>query len=51
VRIGSQEFFTFEPALLTDDRFIVPVQWFTANGCVRVQCWDLELVETFDGLL
>ncbi|KAJ2936113.1 hypothetical protein H1R20_g977, partial [Candolleomyces eurysporus] len=51
VRIGSQEFFSFEPALLTGDRFVVPVRWFMADGRVHAQCWDLELVETFDGQL
>lgn len=42
--IGKQDFYTFEPALATGDRFCVPVQWFEREKEVFAKCWDLKVV-------
>ncbi|RXW18687.1 hypothetical protein EST38_g7167 [Candolleomyces aberdarensis] len=48
-RIGGQEYFTFEPALLTNNRIAVPVRWFTHQNKVFAQCWKLQVVQTYEG--
>jgi hypothetical protein len=47
--IGNKHFFTFEPALLTNSRFAIPVRWFTRENQLYAQCWKMEVVPTYDG--
>lgn len=43
-------YFTFEPALATENRFIVPVRWFTRKKAMYAQCWRLILVHSDQGI-
>lgn len=37
-------YYTFEPALLTGNRILIPVRWFTRKKHMYAQCWRLVRV-------
>jgi hypothetical protein len=49
VAIRAQQFYTFEPTLLTGNRVIVPVRWFTSKGRIHAQFWEMEIFESVNG--
>ncbi|KAH9935419.1 uncharacterized protein B0H18DRAFT_1114168 [Fomitopsis serialis] len=43
IRIGAQDFYTYEPAKLADGRVIMPIRWFTKGGISGTQVFHGEV--------
>ncbi|KAJ7634017.1 hypothetical protein B0H17DRAFT_1164135 [Mycena rosella] len=48
-RIGTQDYFIHEPAMLTDGTFRMPFRWFLRGKTLFAKCWDLDVVNTETG--
>jgi rubredoxin len=48
-RIGLQDYFLNEPAMLTNGTCRVPIRWFVRDKGLFAKCWDLEVINTADG--
>lgn len=48
-RIGIQDYFIYEPAMLTDGTCCVPVRWFMRNKVLFAKCWELDPITTDTG--
>ncbi|KAJ7710741.1 hypothetical protein B0H17DRAFT_914765 [Mycena rosella] len=48
-RIGTQDYFIHEPAMLTDGTFRMPFRWFLRGETLFAKCWDLDVVNTETG--
>jgi hypothetical protein len=46
VRIGRQDYYIHEPAMLRDGLFCVPVRWFTVGEVLFAKCWKMEAVSS-----
>lgn len=42
LEIKNDIYFTFEPALATHRRLVIPVRWFTRQGQDYAQCWRMK---------
>ncbi|KAF9487548.1 hypothetical protein BDN71DRAFT_1404584, partial [Pleurotus eryngii] len=40
-RIGSKDFYVYEPAMLTDGSVCMPSRWFLRGGTLFAKCWSL----------
>ncbi|KAG5219769.1 hypothetical protein IMY05_C4770000700 [Salix suchowensis] len=40
-RIGSKDFYVYEPAMLTDGSICMPSRWFLRDGTLFAKCWSL----------
>lgn len=40
-RIGSKDFYVYEPAMLTDGSICMPSRWFLRGGTLFAKCWSL----------
>ncbi|KAH6876645.1 hypothetical protein BKA70DRAFT_1128177 [Coprinopsis sp. MPI-PUGE-AT-0042] len=41
VRVGAQDFYTFEPAMLDQDTFCIPFRWFIRDNQMYGNCWRM----------
>jgi hypothetical protein len=48
-RIGKQDYFIHEPAMLDDGKFCVPIRWFVRDKVLVAKCWDLVIITTETG--
>ncbi|KAJ7711756.1 hypothetical protein B0H16DRAFT_1667716 [Mycena metata] len=48
-RIGKQDYFIHEPAMLVDGTFCMPVRWFVRDKTLVAKCWDLVVVNRDGG--
>ncbi|KAJ6562524.1 hypothetical protein B0H19DRAFT_1375582 [Mycena capillaripes] len=48
-RIGQQDYFIHEPAMLTDGKFCMPIRWFFRDKALVAKCWDLTVVTAETG--
>ncbi|KAJ7857099.1 hypothetical protein B0H14DRAFT_2578514 [Mycena olivaceomarginata] len=48
-RIGKQDYFIHEPAMLDDGKFCVPIRWFVRDKVLVAKCWDLVVITTETG--
>lgn len=48
-RIGTQDYFIHEPAMLTDGTCRMPFRWFVRGKTLIAKCWDLLVVNTEHG--
>ncbi|KAJ7160225.1 hypothetical protein C8R46DRAFT_1285735 [Mycena filopes] len=48
-RIGTQDYYLNEPAMLTNGTCRIPVRWFARDKVLFAKCWDLETIETAQG--
>ncbi|KAF7333089.1 hypothetical protein MVEN_02374000 [Mycena venus] len=48
-RIGMQDYFIHEPAMLTNGKFCMPIRWFARGKILFAKCWDLAVVTTEKG--
>jgi hypothetical protein len=48
-RIGNQDYFIHEPAMLDDGKFCVPHRWFVRDKALVAKCWDLVVITTETG--
>lgn len=44
LRIGKQDYFIHEPAMLSDGTCCIPTRWFLKNGEYFANCWQLDPV-------
>ncbi|KAJ7633334.1 hypothetical protein DFH06DRAFT_1004418 [Mycena polygramma] len=49
VRIGAQDYFIYEPAMLRDGTCCMPIRWFVRDKVLFAKCWDLEVVNSENG--
>lgn len=45
-RLGDQDFYIHEPAMLTDSTCCIPVRWFRRGDMLFAKCWKMETVST-----
>jgi len=45
-RLGRQDYYIHEPAMLRDGLFCVPVRWFTVGEVLFAKCWKMEAVSS-----
>lgn len=45
-RIGDQDYFIHEPAMLDDQTCCIPVRWFTKDNILFAECWELDTITT-----
>ncbi|KAJ7863811.1 hypothetical protein B0H14DRAFT_2348797, partial [Mycena olivaceomarginata] len=48
-RIGKQDYFIHEPAMLDDGKFCMPIRWFVRDKVLVAKCWDLVVITTETG--
>ncbi|KAJ7861865.1 hypothetical protein B0H13DRAFT_1454030, partial [Mycena leptocephala] len=48
-RIGPEDYFIHEPAMLADGQFCMPFRWFVRDNVLFSKCWGLEVVNTESG--
>jgi hypothetical protein len=48
-RIGPDDYFIHESAMLVDGQFCMPFRWFVRDKVLFAKCWDLEVVNTESG--
>ncbi|KAF7346896.1 hypothetical protein MVEN_01441800 [Mycena venus] len=44
-RIGTQDYFIHEPAMLTNGKFCMPIRWFARGKILFAKCWDLAVID------
>ena len=42
IRIGTNDYYIYEPTMLNDMSFCIPTCWFVQNGIFFAQAWVLE---------
>lgn len=45
-RLTGKDYFIYEPTMLRDGKFCIPVRWFTRNSNLVAKCWELIPVNT-----
>ncbi|KAF9494386.1 hypothetical protein BDN71DRAFT_1563932 [Pleurotus eryngii] len=48
-RIGSKDFYVYEPAMLTDGSICMPSRWFLRGGTLFAKCWSLLPIDLEHG--
>lgn len=48
IRLRSHDYYIYEPAMLNNLSFCIPIRWFTRNGAFYARAWMLEAT-TLDG--
>jgi hypothetical protein len=43
IRVGADDYYIFELAMLKDFTFCIPERWFTRNGIFWARAWKLEV--------
>ncbi|KAJ7596205.1 hypothetical protein C8J56DRAFT_1022550 [Mycena floridula] len=41
-RIGNDDYYIHEPAMLNDESCVIPYRWFTRNGALFAKCWKMS---------
>ncbi|KAF8173028.1 hypothetical protein K438DRAFT_1940336 [Mycena galopus ATCC 62051] len=49
LRIGADNYFIHEPAMLRDGKFCMPTRWFTKDGQYYANCWEMSSVASDKG--
>jgi hypothetical protein len=49
VRIGTQDYYIYEPVMLRDGAFRMPFRWFVRGKILFAKCWDMEVINGDDG--
>lgn len=49
VRIGQQDYFIHEPAMLRDGSCWMPIHWFQCGNAMYAKCWELDPITTDNG--
>ncbi|KAJ8518506.1 hypothetical protein ONZ45_g4413 [Pleurotus djamor] len=49
LRLGAQDYYIHEPAMLRDGNVVMPIQWFTRGSKVHAKCWGMEVVDLGTG--
>jgi hypothetical protein len=45
-RLGQQDYYIHEPAMLRDGKCCMPVRWFTVGELLFAKCWKMEAVSS-----
>jgi hypothetical protein len=45
-RLGCQDYYIYEPAMLWDGTCCVPVRWFTVGEILFTKCWKMEAISS-----
>lgn len=49
VRIGQQDYYIHEPAMLRDGTCCMPIRWFQRGNAMYAKCWELDPITTDNG--
>ncbi|KAJ8487998.1 hypothetical protein ONZ45_g14118 [Pleurotus djamor] len=49
LRLGAQDYYIHEPAMLRDGNVVMPIRWFTRGSKVHAKCWGMEVVDLGTG--
>jgi hypothetical protein len=45
-RVGEQDYYVHEPAMLRDGTCCIPVRWFTIGALLFAKCWKMVAIST-----
>ena len=45
-RLGNQDYYIHEPAMLRNGTCCIPVRWFTVGGVLFAKCWKMNAIST-----
>jgi hypothetical protein len=45
-RLGNQDYYIHEPAMLRNGTCCIPVRWFTVGAVLFAKCWKMNAIST-----
>ena len=48
IRIGEDDYYIYEPAMLVSGSFCIPTRWIMREGCFYCKAWSLNIISSPD---
>ena len=48
IRIGEDDYYIYEPAMLVSGSFCIPTRWIMREGCFYCKAWSLNIMSSPD---